>query len=160
MSDPAATPARLWSAVLVGAAVLLGVAGVRGNFRGESARGSPSDAPLPALAEPVGELPEPPGVFRWTPSGPEVGLSQVTVFRGNLEPWWYSAPLDTCVIEVDPAEVFAGIPAGETVFWRVREVTDGRPRATSALVQFSFALDAQGRGPGEAPPEEPLLPQE
>ena len=160
MTGSCPLPVRLWTAVLVVGAVLLGTAGGLRNFRGAPGTGVPADTPLPVLHEPAGDLPEPPRVFRWTPGGPDVDLSQVTVFRGNLEPWWYSAPLDTCVIEVDPSEVFAGIPAGETVFWRVREVTQGRPRATSALAQLSFALDTGGRGPGEAPPEERPLPLE
>ena len=152
--DPADVPVRVWSAVLVVAGILVAALGgaVQG-FRPEPSGAVPADTPLPTLSEPQGDLPAPPKVFRWTPGGTDVDLAQVAVYRSTLEPLWQSAPLRGSSIQVDPADVFQGVPAGEELLWRVREVSHGRPRAASAYGRFKFAVDTRGVGPGAAPPE-------
>ena len=151
MNDLPAGPARFWSAVLLAGAIALALGrGAPDNFRPEPPARMAADTPLPLLEEPQGALPHPPRTFRWTPGGPDVSLAQVMLFRKTLEPFWQSGPVEGPPLEVDPDEVFAGIPAGENLFWRVREVIDGRPRAVSALAEFTFETDTQGRPIGES----------
>jgi hypothetical protein len=128
---------------------------VRG-FRPEPSGAVPSDTKLPVLIEPEGELPNPPKVFRWTPGGTDVDLAQIAIYHTSLEPVWQSAPIHGSSLEIDPAVVFQGIGAGEKLCWRVREVTRGRPRATSAFARFQFDLDARGLGKESPPEERPL----
>ncbi len=157
--DIPSSAARVWSAVLLAAALFL-AGGALENFRPLPSGAIPVDTPLPVLETPAGESSEPPSVFRWQAGGADRDLAQVTVFRTNLEPFWSSAPTDSTEIRVDPADVFAGIPAGERLYWRVREVRDGRPRASSALSEFVFTHDVLGRPVGESFSAEPLLPSE
>ena len=159
MNEPTPGPARLWAAVLLAAGVALALGGnVADNFRPEPSGRVPADTPLPTPIQPQGELPSPPAVFDWTPGGPDVALSQIVIFRSNYDVLWESAPLAGPPVTVIPEEVFAGVPAGEPLAWRVREVSNGRPRATTALILFSFDLDTLGRPVGESVPGEPLLP--
>ncbi|MFN8179992.1 MAG: hypothetical protein U0167_18815 [bacterium] len=152
--DPVEVPARVWSAVFVVAGILLvALGGAVQGFRPEPSGAVPADTPLPTLGEPQGPLPAPPKVFRWTPGGTDVDLSQVAIYRSTLEPLWQSSPVRGSSIEVEPSEVFQGVPAGEELLWRVREVSHGRPRASSAYGRFKFAVDTRGLGPGAAPPE-------
>ena len=151
---PAAT--RFWSAVLVGAAVVLVLAGgAFRNFRPEPPARVPADTAIPVIQEPKGQLQTPPTVFRWTPGGTDVDLAQIAIYRGNLEPVWQSSPLQGSSLEVDPHELFEGVAAGEPLYWRVREISRGRPRATSSFAPFSFAVDVHGRGPEESQPAPP-----
>ena len=53
---------------------------------------------------------------------------------------------------------FERLKLGADITGRQREVIDGRPRATSALAEFRFDVDTQGRGPGESRPEAKFLP--
>jgi hypothetical protein len=151
---PVEGPTRVWSAVFVVLGILVAALGgaVQG-FRPEPSGAVPADTPLPLLGEPQGDLPAPPKVFRWTPGGTDVDLSQVAIYRSTLEPLWQSSPVRGTSIEVDPADVFQGVPAGEQLLWRVREVSRGRPRASSAYGKFKFAVDTRGLGAGVAPPE-------
>jgi hypothetical protein len=160
MPDIPITAARAWSAVLLVAAVALLVGGgAVDNFRPLPSGAVPADTPLPVLESPRGELPEPPRVFKWTPGG-ERDLSQVTLLRGNLTPLWRSAPTESSELHVDPAVVFAEIPAGGHLYWRVREVRDGKPRATSAVAEFWFVTHVRGQAEGKSAPMEPFLPSE
>jgi hypothetical protein len=103
------------------------------------------------LEEPLGEVPTPPTRFRWTPGEGEIGLSQVLLFRANLDLLWSSAPLPGGVHELEvPLTLYDGVPAGEKLYWRVREVHLGKPRATSALENFVFEIDSRGFRKGEA----------
>ncbi len=157
MTEPAA--ARPWTLVLLAGAAALALGGdVAGNFRPEPSGAVDPDTPLPVPLEPEGELPAPPTVFRWTPGGDDVDLAQVVLFSSNYEVFWQSGPLEGPPLEIVPEEVFAGIPAGEPLAWRVREVARGRPRAASRMVVFSFTVDAHGRPIGESVPANPFLP--
>ncbi len=157
MTEPAA--ARLWTVVVLAGAATLALGGdVAGNFAPEPSGAVAPETPLPVPLEPEGELPAPPAVFRWTPGGDDVDLAQIVLFRSNYEVFWQSGPLEGPPLEVAPAEIFAGIPAGEPVAWRVREVAQGRPRAASRMVIFSFEVDTEGRPVGESRPANPFLP--
>jgi hypothetical protein len=156
MTELPAAPARFWSAILAAAAAGLALAGdALDNFRPEPVWVPPADTSLPVVEAPQGRVPDPPREFRWTPGGEDVDLAQVSIFRKNLNPVWQSGPVARPPVEVVPEEVFAGVAAGEELFWRVREVRDGRPRATSAMASFTFDRDTQGRGPAESVPEAP-----
>jgi hypothetical protein len=152
LREPSSGPIRLWSIVLVAAGLLLAwLGGARENFRPEPSGAVPVDTPIPVALEPQGELPEPPKVFRWTPGGTDVDVSQVAIYRSTLEPLWQSRPTHATSLELDPSQVFHGIPAGEELAWRVREVSRGRPRATSAFVKFKFQKNAEGLPVGARP---------
>lgn len=154
MTDLPPRATRLWSAILVGAGVALALfGGALQGFRPEPSGRIPTDAVLPVALEPRGELPAPPTVFRWTPGGDDVDLVQVAIYRSNLEAVWQSSPVQGSSIEVDPREVFEDVAAGEQVSWRVREISRGRARATSAAQVFSFAVDVHGRGPAQSGPQ-------
>lgn len=158
MTEPS-TAARPWAFVLLAGAVLVALGGdLAGNFRPEPTGAVPADTPLPIPIEPEGDLPAPPSVFRWTPGGEDVDLAQVVLFRSNYEVFWQSGPLEGPPLTVVPGEVFAGVPAGETLAWRVREVSHGRPRAASGMTVFSFAVDVQGLPVGQSRPAQPFLP--
>lgn len=156
-SNPAAV--RMWTVVVLAAAAAVVLGGnARESFRPEPSGAIPADTPLPVLHDPQGDLPAPPSQFAWTPGGNDVDLAQVVLFKSNLEVFWQSGPLSGPPLTVDPAEVFAGIPAGEPLAWRVREVSGGKPRASSDLVVFSFAVDTQGIPAGESRPALPARP--
>ncbi|MBZ0268761.1 hypothetical protein K8I85_11435, partial [bacterium] len=145
------------SCVLVAAVLLLVVGGVVEGFRPLPSGRIPEDTPLPVGEEPQGELPEPPAVFRWEPGGDDVDLSQVIIFDDRRERLWQSVPLTGSELTVDVAHVFDRAAAGHVYSWSVREFRNGRPRATSPLVQFSFDVDVHGRGIGESVPGEDLF---
>jgi hypothetical protein len=163
VNEPVPTPSvsragRAWAVVLGGSALaLLLFGGAREGFRPLPSGRIPADTPLPVGIEPSGNLDAPPSVFRWTPGGPDVDFSQVLVFDERFERVWQSAPVADHEIKVDPARVFARVAAGAPLSWSVREVRRGRPRATSAAVAFTFAVDVQGRGIGESLPGEPPI---
>jgi len=158
MSELPAAPVRLWSAVLVAGAVVLFVAGgAIDNFRPEPSGLMPEDTPRPVPGDPQGELESPPSRFEWTPGGDDVDVAQVVIFRESLDLLWQSSPRKGPPVELVPEDVFADVPAGEWIYWRIREVQGGRPRATSALVQFRFATDVHGRGVPAIVPG-PLVP--
>jgi hypothetical protein len=142
---------------LVGALVLLVLGGVPENFRALPSGRIPADTPVPVILAPAGEQEQLPTVFRWTPGGPDVDFSQVLVFDDSLSRIWTSAPVRGSELTVDPAIVFDGIQAGTPCAWSVREVYQGRPRATSALQEFSFNHDWLGRPIGESRPGPKLL---
>jgi hypothetical protein len=152
-SDRPAMPVRLWLLVILLVALVIALLGGVRNFRADADIAAPDTVELPTPIEPEGEIDVPPSVFRWEPGGPDVTWAQVTIYRGSFERIWESAPLADTVWTTDPREAFRGIPAGEECFWKVREVVDGRPRAASRYVPFTFRKDARGYGPGEAPPE-------
>lgn len=106
---------------------------------------SPEDVKLPVPLEPAGELETAPLRFDWEPGGDDVDLSQVILFRGDLSRFWETAPVETSEVTV-PLHAFDGIYPMEPCFWRVREVTDGRPRAASELKGFKI------RNPPRPPP--------
>lgn len=156
--DPALEPVdraarRFWAAVAAtGAAALFVLGGGPGNLRGAAGEGPVA---IPVALEPTGELDGPPSRFRWTPGGDDV-VSQVLVFRGSLERLWSSAPVRGGELEVPPS-VWRGVPAGEKLGWRVREARRGLPAGTSSAATFSFRVDAEGYGPGEAPALDELV---
>jgi hypothetical protein len=139
------------------AVVLVFAGGAFESFRPEPPAKIPPDTPLPVVLEPKGDLASPPKVFRWAPGGPDVDLAQVAIYRKNLEPLWQSSPIQGSSLEVDPRELFEGVGAGEPLVWRVREISQGRPRATSAFELFSFAVDVHGRGPAQSRPAPPPI---
>lgn len=146
------------AACVVGAALALFLfGGAIEGFRPVPSGRIPEDTKLPVGTYPEGELPEPPAVFRWEPGGDDVDLSQVIVFDDRRNRLWQSVPLAGSEVAIDPPAVFAGAAAGRVYSWSVREFRGGRPRATSALVQFSFDVDVHGRGIGESVPAEPLF---
>ncbi|MEZ5063702.1 MAG: hypothetical protein R3B81_03155 [bacterium] len=149
MSESTRSPAvAFWVALPLLAALLLLPAGWR-NLRPLAI--DVESPGIPEIEGPEGTLPVPPREFRWTPGGDDVEWSQVLLYRATFERLWESPPLTEPVFPVDPREVFRGIPAGEEVWWKVREIADGRARAASRLVRFTFEVDAFGHGPGEAP---------
>ena len=143
--------------VLVAAVALFLAGGAMDGFRPVPSGRIPDDTKLPVGIEPQGERPEPPTVFRWEPGGDDVDLSQVIVFDDRRNRLWQSVPIAGNEVVVDAAHVFERAAAGRVYSWSVREFHAGRPRATSALVQFSFDVDVHGRGIGESVPAEPLF---
>jgi hypothetical protein len=140
---------RTWIAsVLLLAAAVFAVGGGATAFRPLSRDLVPADTPVPVGIEPDGVCEAPPAKFRWTPGGDDAELSQLLVYRGDLKRLWQSAPVRGAEIEI-PLSAYADIPAGETLYWRVREVRRGKARATSALVAFWYQVDLAGRKPGE-----------
>lgn len=149
---------RIAAACVVGAALLLFLfGGAFEGFRPVPSGRVPEDTTLPVGTYPQGELPEPPTIFRWEPGGDDVDLSQVIVFDDRRNRLWQSVPLAGREVAIDAARVFERAAAGRVYSWSVREFRRGRPRATSALVQFSFDVDVHGRGIGESIPAEPLF---
>lgn len=143
---------RVWSGILGGCALLLFLlGGVRENFRPPGAGRPAAEIALPVPLEPEGEYPAPPTTFRWKPGGDGVDLYQVVLHRASFERFWESAPLRGVTELTIPREAYDGIPAGQQLYWRVREVSGGRARATSAYTPFRFRVDSKGYGPGEAP---------
>jgi hypothetical protein len=143
--------------VLVAAVLLFFAGGALEGFRPEPSGRIPGDTKLPVGTSPEGELPAPPTVFRWEPGGDDVDLSQVIVFDDRRDRLWQSVPVKGSELTVDVEHVFAMAAAGHVYSWSVREFRAGRPRATSALVQFSFDVDVHGRGIGESMPGDPLF---
>lgn len=151
-SDPSprtTVTARTW----VGATLALAVAvfllgGGAGNFRPVSRDLVTEDTTIPVGVSPEGVQDTPPTRFRWTPGGEDVDLTQLILYRADRKRLWQSAPLRGAELEV-PLSAYEHIPAGETLYWRVREVRRGKPRATSAFVAFWFQADLKGRGPGD-----------
>jgi hypothetical protein len=134
--------------VLVTAAAIFLLGGGATNFRPVPRDLVAPDTPLPVGLEPEGVHDTPPTMFRWTPGGQDVDLSQLLLYRGNRSRIWQSAPVQGSELEI-PLAAYQDIPAGETLYWRVREVRRGKARASSARVAFWYQLDSQGRGPGE-----------
>ena len=138
-----------WSAaLLVLAAGVFVLGGGVTSFRPVSRDLVTADTPLPVPLEPKGEQDAPPTKFRWTKGGDDVDLAQLLLYRANQKRLWQSAPTRGSELEV-PLSAYEHVPAGETISWRVREVRRGKARASSALAEFSFRVDIQGRGPGE-----------
>jgi hypothetical protein len=138
--------------LLAGTVALLGLSARAGR--------SASDAPpaaraveIPAAIEPIGAMDEPPTRFVWTPGGDDVELSQLILYGRDMKRIWETGPLDTCVATV-PLVAYSGIRAGETCFWRVREVANGKARAASNMQPFAFRRDLAGN---VAEPEHPSL---
>ena len=149
LSPPATAAARTWvGAVLALAVVVFLVGGGAGNFRPVSRDLVTEDTPIPVGLSPEGVQEAPPTEFRWTPGGEDADLTQLVLYRADRKRLWQSAPLRGAELEV-PLSAYEHIPAGETLYCRVREVRRGKPRATSALVAFWFRVDLKGRGPGE-----------
>jgi hypothetical protein len=144
---------RAWALATVGAAALLFVAGGGwANLRGAvPARSDAGGITLPVALEPErGELSAPPTRFRWKPGKPGA-TAQLVLHRIGYEPMWSSPPLvGVAELEV-PRSVYDGVGAGEPLIWRVREAMDGKPLGSSEYVTFTFRVDNQGYGPGEAP---------
>jgi hypothetical protein len=105
---------------------------------------------LPELLEPIGVLESAPTRFVWKPSGEDVDLTQLIVFRGDMSRFWESAPTESSEVTI-PLHAFDGIYPMEPCFWRVREVTDGRPKAASGLKGFKIK-----NPPKHSPQEETL----
>jgi len=105
---------------------------------------------LPQPLEPAGELETAPLRFVWEPGGEDVDLSQVIIFRGDLSRVWETAPVETSEVTI-PLHAFSGIYPMEPCYWRVREVTDGRPRAASVLKGFKI------KNPPQPPPAETFV---
>ncbi len=141
---------------LAGAIALLLFGGVRENFRPIAGGRVPEDTPVPVCLEPAGDLEHPPTLFRWTSGGDDVDFAQVLLFDERLNRVWSSAPVTGAELRVE-SSVFDGLQAGTLCSWSVREVRQGRPRATSALAEFSFEFDTQGRPVGESLPAPEIL---
>lgn len=140
---------RAWSvAILALAAAILVLGGGVANFRPVSRDLVSPDTPIPVGIEPEGVQDTPPTEFRWTPGGDDVDLAQLILYRGDRKRLWQSAPIRGSDFEV-PLDAYRDIPAGETLYWRVREVRRGKARAAAAFVAFWYQKDLQGRGPGE-----------
>jgi hypothetical protein len=154
---PEAFPLRVWSAVVVvGALALFVLAGGWSNSRPTFSAAQTEVEVLPLPVSPEGSQPSPPLHFHWKPSRTDVDFAQVILYRQSFERFWESAPTAGDEVTV-PVEAYDGVGAGETCYWRVREVADGKPRGSSAFVKFDFAVDSKGYGPGEAPPPELFL---
>jgi hypothetical protein len=148
-ASPAAGVSRTWiAAVLLLAAAIFVLGGGATSFRPLPHDLVPADTPVPVGIEPEGVCDAPPTKFRWKPGGEDVELSQLLVYRNDLKRLWQSAPVRGSEVEI-PASAYTDIPAGETLYWRVREVRRGKARATSALVAFWYQIDLAGRKPGE-----------
>jgi hypothetical protein len=133
---------------VLGAVAILVLGGARQNFTPVDPPAVDANRALPELIEPQEIVPSPPTEFRWRPSGPDVEQSQVLLYRADLTRLWSSGPLRDSTLTV-PLEVYDGVGAGESCYWRVREVAKGRPLATSALMYFYFEVDLHGHGVGE-----------
>ncbi|MGQ0720430.1 MAG: hypothetical protein ACT4PE_02525 [Candidatus Eiseniibacteriota bacterium] len=139
-----------WTAVvLITAALLVVFGGGVGTFRGPEAI-ELDEIRLPETIEPEGDVPTPPTAFRWTP-GVEDALAQVMIYKPNFEILWTSAPLEGKSELAVPLEIYEGQAAGSPLYWRVREVIRGHALGSSEYEMFSFRIDAQGYGPGQAP---------
>lgn len=147
-----------WVFGLTSGAVALFVAfGAAENLRPEASGRISQDTVLPVSIAPIGELESPPTEFRWTPGGEDVDFSQIVLFDDRLQRIWASPLLREPRLTVDPQQLFRGVVAGRKCGWTVREVYQGRPRATSAIAEFSFATDVKGRGVGESIADAPLI---
>jgi hypothetical protein len=135
------------------AALLLGVAAVRAPRGDEPQDAARREVGIPQPIEPIGIVDDPPTRFTWTPGGDDVDLSQLIVYGRDMARLWESAPLDTNVAVI-PLDAYSGVGAGQTCFWRVREVSDGKARAASAIKVFAFRRDLAGNV------VEPKLPPE
>jgi hypothetical protein len=132
------------AAVAVGASLLYLLGG---RTPSPKATAPAEEVKLPQPLEPAGELESAPLRFVWEPGGEDVDLSQVILFRGDLSRFWETAPVETSEVTV-PLHAFDGIYPMEPCYWRVREVTDGRPRAASVLKGFKI------KNPPRPPPAE------
>ena len=103
---------------------------------------------LPDPLEPSGEVESAPLRFVWTPGAEDVDLSQVIIFRGDMTRLWESAPTDTNEVTI-PLHAFDAVFPMEPCYWRVREVSDGQPRAASPLKVFKIRNPPQRRLPEE-----------
>jgi hypothetical protein len=117
----------------------------------------PTEVALPEALEPQGTLEVPPAVFRWKPSGARASLSQVIVTGSDLTRIWTSRPLAMGTTECDVLDpsVFGRAVPGQALFWRVREVSGGKPRGASPFVKFTLS----GSPGSEAPAAEDVLRQ-
>jgi len=130
------------------AAAILVLGGGPGNFRPVDRDLVSEDTPLPVGIEPEGVQDTPPTKFRWEPGGDDVELTQLLLYRSDRKRLWQSAPIRGAELEI-PLSAYKHVPAGETLYWRVREVRRGKARASSAFVAFWFQKDLRGLGPGE-----------
>jgi hypothetical protein len=126
-----------------------------GLFAALRPNGGPDANPVepPRQPEPIapeGTFEEPPLEFRWTPGGDDVDFSQLIVYRDDMNRVWASGPVEGSEVTL-PVSVYEGMPAGIPCYWHVREVSAGRPRATSRIAQFEFERDLEGYGPGQNP---------
>jgi hypothetical protein len=137
----------IWACLALAAAIFV-LGGGATNFLPLPRDLVPADTPVPVGVEPQGVCDVPPTKFRWKPGGDDVDLTQLLVYRADLKRLWQSAPVAGFEIEI-PISAYTDIPAGETLYWRVREVRRGKARATSALVAYWFQIDLAGRKPGE-----------
>jgi len=127
-----------WSTIAIGIlGALLLVATGRAPAPAKAKDASTEAVKLPEPIEPAAYVDTAPLRFVWTPGGDDVDLSQVIIFRGDMTRIWESAPTDTNEVTV-PLHAFDVIYPMEPCFWRVREVTDGKPRAASALKPFKI----------------------
>jgi hypothetical protein len=150
-------PVRIWGAVVVvGAVALFLLAGGWENVRPVFPGPAGETEVLPLPVSPQGSHPSPPLHFRWKASADDVDFAQVILYRRSYERFWESGPTVGNEVTV-PLQAYEGVGAGETCYWRVREVADGKPRGSSPFIEFEFAVDSRGYGPGEAPPPELLV---
>jgi hypothetical protein len=147
---PANTAASPWApVVLIAAALLALLGGGIATFRGpdvvdlEAVR-------LPVTVEPTGNVPTPPTAYRWTP-GTEGAVAQMMIYKPNFEILWTSPPLEGTTELTTPIDIYQGQAAGAPLYWRVREVLRGHALGSSEYEMFSFRVDANGYGPGQAP---------
>lgn len=148
--DQPAESFAFWSTVLVaalGTVLLFVVARATAPTKPEPPLAKEA-VKLPEPLEPAGEVESAPLRFVWKPGGEDVDLSQVIIFRGDLSRIWESAPSETNEVTI-PLHAFDPVYPMEPCFWRVREVTDGQPRAASPLKSFKIR-----NLPKPPPPEE------
>ena len=152
-----ALPVRIWGAVVVvGALGLFLLAGGWENVRPVFPGPTAETEVLPLPVSPQGSQASPPLHFRWKASADDIDFAQVILYRRSYERFWESGPTVGNEVTV-PLQAYEGVGAGETCYWRVREVADGKPRGSSPFIEFEFAVDSRGYGPGEAPPPELLV---
>ncbi|MDP6461120.1 MAG: hypothetical protein QF819_09810 [Gemmatimonadota bacterium] len=143
LSVAARSARKLWGgAVLVGAALLLVVSG-RGAL---PSLPSGEEIGIPELISPEGDLAGPPTHFTWVPGGEDVDFAQVIVYRGTMERIWATGPLQGSEATV-PEFIYDELTLDEPCAWRVREVVDGRPRASSRLAKFGFGMESDPAAP-------------
>jgi hypothetical protein len=120
----------------------------------------------PVLLAPLDDWADASTVFRWRPSrtggggdgaGEEAAasadgvLAQVILYEGTGERLWTTGPLTGTEVTI-PAYAFATLEPGDPCLWRVREVHDGAPRASSGIGRFTYGT---APGPGSEAGSEP-----
>lgn len=104
---------------------------------------TPDSVGIPQLVEPIGLVETPPLEFRWQPGGDDVDYTQLLIYRSDMLRLYTSGPLETNSATVPPY-VYDTTGPGVPIFWRVREIRDGKARAASGFRKVFYRADFKG----------------